>query len=315
MNVIVIGNQGVGKTSMIAALAEATISEKNKNVRVYNAENLLEQITSYPYVNNSKDDDFSSDNGTLSQPLGEFKQTKITSNNPEKEGVSVDSYKEIFSQPVSQIKQKKIYEIAGTSGLQAPRSLSLSVDLPAGAGKKIRVDWIDTPGEAWSVPIWRKRNPEPYKKLVETVSNSQAVILLVPPYTRSKRKTASTDNSNPSDQLDVETWRTQLENWLTFMRKNCSNVKHFVIAMHKADLLGYDLEKDHENWEYNRQKGKLINWFDYNQHIKETYFDLAYDIIRDHNKQPPFLAPRLFVTSTKNSNLLELPWVYLGSQS
>ncbi|MDJ0729297.1 MAG: hypothetical protein QNJ33_04815 [Crocosphaera sp.] len=284
MSVIFIGNRAVGKTSMIVALAKGTVSKKNKNVRIItpNPQDLIEQFSFVPSNNNS-----------------------------EKEGFPLASDDENFSQKIPQTEE---IEIAGTYQLQAPRSLLLSVDLPSGVGKEIRVDWIDTPGEAWSNPDWRKKNPEDYEKLLETVSKSLAVVLLVPPYIRTNRPIVSRDNTKPPDQLNMETWRTQLKEWLALIRKNCSNVKHLVIAIHKADLWGYDLQKDHEKWQYNAQKRQLINWFKYNQHIKDTYFDLALDIIREHNSKPPYLSPRFFVTTIKNPNLLELPWVYLGSQ-
>lgn len=318
MSVIVIGNQGVGKTSMIVALAKGTKDKTTKNVRVISPkpEQLIEQLSRVQSVNETAT--------TLSQNKFSLSPSKSSQENTNKQSEEAEitliskAKNTVYSEPKKQNFNQNLSDfdfknIAGTYELKAPRSLVLSVDLPSGIGKEVRVNWIDTPGEAWSKPIWRKNNPQDYQKLIETVSNSQAVILLVPPYRKTSRPVVLQDNMNPPDYLDEETWIKQLKKWLDFIRENCSNVKHFIIAIHKADLLGNDLDNDHQNWQYNREDRKLINWFNYNKYIRDTYFDAAYDIIREHNAQPPYLSPRFFITTIDNPNLLELPWVYLGS--
>lgn len=201
-------------------------------------------------------------------------------------------------------------EIAATFEVKDPISLSLSVNLPSGKGQEFEVRWIDTPGELWSNLKARKSNPQEWKKLIETVSKSKAVLLLLPPYLYRSKPLELEEGEEP-EELDPQTWKTQLKNGLEFLRNNCPYAQHLLIAIHKADLFSNNLDEDEKNWQYNPDKP--FRWSDYDEHIRKTYFDLAYDIIREHNSQPPYLSPQFFVTTIYQPNLLELPWVYLGS--
>jgi hypothetical protein len=195
---------------------------------------------------------------------------------------------------------------------QEEESLVLRVQLPSGY-REVTVRWIDTPGEAWSEPQWRLSNPEPWQDLVQAVSQSQAVLLLLPPYRRSNRPSELEEPSDADGLLDAETWKTELTTRLKFLRETCPRVQHILISLHKADLLSYfNLEREEKNWQYD-DRPNTFRWFEYDSHIRKTYFDLADDIIRQHNAQPPYLNTHFFVTSIYHQTLLELPWVYLAS--
>lgn len=201
-------------------------------------------------------------------------------------------------------------ELAGTFNVKDPMSLSLSINLSSGKGQEFEVRWIDTPGEYWSNIKQRESNPEEWNKLTETVSKSKSVLLLLPPYLYRSRPIKLEEGKEP-EELEPETWNKQLKDWLTFLRKNCPKVQHLLITIHKADLFSNNLDEDEKNWQYDPDQ--LFRWSDYDEHIRKTYFDLAYDIIREHNSQSPYISPQFFVTTIHKPNLLELPWVYLGS--
>ncbi len=216
--------------------------------------------------------------------------------------------------PQSLIAEKsnpKTGEIAGTDRKQE-KSLLLRVALPSQplGGREVQVHWIDTPGEAWSKPEWKKNNLEKWQDLIEAVSQSRAVLLLLPPYIYRSRPQNSEEQREP-EELDPETWKAQLKDWLAFLRKYCPRVQHILISIHKADLFCYNLEDEAEDWRYD--PFNQFRWLDYDNHVRNTYFGLADDIIRQHNTQPPYLSPQFFITTIKSPTLLELPWVYLGS--
>jgi hypothetical protein len=247
MNVIIIGNQKVGKTSMVVALAKGT-----ENVKVI--------------------------------PSGPGGKIATLSND-------------------------SIEKLAGTSQKEE-EPLLLRINLPSDPERDVRVQWIDTPGEAWSKPAWQQSNPEKYQDLVHTLGQSQAVLLLLPPYRYRIQSQEIEDTPEFEEILDPETWKKQLKERLTLLRSHCPSVQHILISIHKADLF-HNLEEEKNTWQYNTNASFL--WGKHDTHIRETYFSLADDIIREHNSQPPYLNPKFFVTSIHHPTLLELPWVYLGA--
>lgn len=247
MNVIIIGNKSVGKTSMVITLSKGT-----ENVKVI-----------------------------PSGPGGK----------------------------IATLSKDSIEKLAGTSQKEE-EPLLLRINLPSGSEREVRVQWIDTPGEAWSKPAWQESNPEKYQDLVHTLSQSQAVLLLLPPYRYRSRTQEIEDTPEFEEILDPETWKKQLKERLTLLRSHCPSVQHILISIHKADLF-HNLEEEKNTWQYNTNASFL--WGKHDTHIRETYFSLADDIIREHNSQPPYLNPKFFVTSIHHPTLLELPWVYLGA--
>jgi hypothetical protein len=247
MNVIIIGNKSVGKTSMVITLSKGT-----ENVQVI--------------------------------PSGPGGKIATLSND-------------------------SIEKLAGTSQKEE-EPLLLRINLPSGSEREVRVQWIDTPGEAWSKPAWQESNPEKYQDLVHTLGQSQAVLLLLPPYRYRSRTQEIEDTPEFEEILDPETWKKQLKERLTLLRSHCPRVQHILISIHKADLF-HNLEEEKNHWQYDTKTSFL--WGKHDDHIRETYFSLADDIIREHNFQPPYLNPKFFVTSIHHPTLLELPWVYLGA--
>ncbi|MCL1463929.1 hypothetical protein [Argonema galeatum] len=209
---------------------------------------------------------------------------------------------------------KKYYDpdtglIAGTSKKEE-ETLLVEVKLPGGE-RQIQVRWIDTNGEAWSNKEWRKIYPDAWQGIQTEVSQSQAVLLLLPPHrTMIQPHLLDVDgNSNPDDFARPDAWTNNLASWLQFFNQNCATVQHILISIHKADLF-CDIQAEAQRWRYEQLKG--LRWIEYNEYIRNTYFNKADDIIREYNRQHS-TSLRFFITTIKNPSLLELPWIHLAS--
>lgn len=201
-------------------------------------------------------------------------------------------------------------EIAGTRSKQE-EPLAINVRLPSGE-KQIQVRWVDTPGEAWDDPAWRKTNASAWKDIEQEVSQSQGILLLLPPH-RTMVQPEHLDENTDLDSLPLsEAWTRNLEEWLMFFEKSCHHVQHILVAIHKADLF-CDVHAEAQKWHYHPTRGPL--WFDYNTYIRKTYFSSSKvsSLIRAYSAQKSGTNLRFFVTTIKDSSLLELPWVYLGA--
>jgi hypothetical protein len=190
-------------------------------------------------------------------------------------------------------------------------TLSVSVNL-SGGWRAFQTTWIDTPGEAWSNPTtWRQDNPAAWQDIRTSVSNSKAIFLLLPPC----RVMIQPDQLDGDDSNTLEdfprssVWCNQLSMWLDFFRRDAPNVQHILISVHKADLCS-NISQNERRWRYDPLR--TFRWVDYNEQIQRNHFNLANDIIRQHN-QKSLVTPRFFITTTKSASLLELPWIYLGA--
>ncbi|MDJ0579205.1 hypothetical protein [Crocosphaera sp.] len=181
--------------------------------------------------------------------------------------------------------------IAGTSKVEE-ETLSISVNLSTG-WREFQTNWIDTPGEAWSNPIWRQDNPAQWQDIKNSVRDSKAVFLLMPP-SRNMINPDQLDGGlgNELDQQPTSLqWQNQLGEKLSFLRKNAPNVQHILISIHKADLFCNITQKERK-WRYNPLQN--FRWVDYNEHIQQAHFKIGEKIIRQHNRQA-FVTPRFFI--------------------
>ncbi|HBE20772.1 MAG TPA: hypothetical protein DEG17_01045 [Cyanobacteria bacterium UBA11149] len=188
-------------------------------------------------------------------------------------------------------------------------TLVINVDLPAGE-RQIQVRWIDTPGEVWEDKEWRNTHAEAWQDIRKEVSQSQGILLLLPPHRSMIQSHLLDGETTPDNFPRPDAWVNNLESWLQFFRQNCVRVPHILISIHKADLFCHP-DAEEKNWRYNPSKNPL--WFEYNNYIRRTYFSKADNIIREYNAQSNGTALRFFITTTKNLSLLEIPWVYLGA--
>ncbi|MCL1470924.1 GTPase domain-containing protein [Argonema antarcticum] len=189
-------------------------------------------------------------------------------------------------------------EAAGTSRKEE-ETLLVEVKLPGGE-RQIQVRWIDTPGEAWEKSKeWQETKLAAWQGIQTEVSQSQGVLLLLPP----QRITTEEELRRP------DAWTNNLASWLQFFNQNCATVQHILISIHKADLF-CDIQAEAQRWRYEQLKG--LRWIEYNEYIRNTYFNKADEIIREYNRQHS-TSLRFFITTIKNPSLLELPWIHLAS--
>ncbi|MGB3204166.1 MAG: hypothetical protein WBB28_04195 [Crinalium sp.] len=198
--------------------------------------------------------------------------------------------------------------VAGTAQMTS-ETLLINVDLPRGE-REIQVLWVDTPGEAFSNKDWRIKHPSAWQDIQQQISESQGVILLLPPH-RDLIQPDRLDPRTESDDLPTsKAWVTKLQTWLDFFSKNCANVQHIIICIHRADVF-CDVNYEGKKWRYDHSANPL--WFDYDNHIRNTYFSLADQAIREYKSRNYRCEVRFMITTIDNPNLLELPWIYLGS--
>jgi hypothetical protein len=207
-------------------------------------------------------------------------------------------------------------KIAGTFG-RVEDTLEMIVKLSSG-NKKIFVNWIDTPGERWeSLKEWQENYPEDWKATKKAVSESEAVFLILPPH-RSLIKPdffyeyADSELDKIENFPTLEQWKNNLKNWFDFFKQNCSQAKHILISIHKADFF-CDMELEAKRWCECNYIQPLFS--QYQEQICKQYFTQIGDIIREYNYQRlnPGQQVQFFITTKNNKCLLERPWLYLGS--
>lgn len=184
------------------------------------------------------------------------------------------------------------------------RSLEVEVQLPKGA-KQITLDWLDTPGEIWR-KNWQSTRPDEWQKFTLTLSQSEGVILVLPPY-----RELITSTVNLDEFVTQQQWCNRFEKWINFFQTNCPRVRHLLLCLNKADLF-CNLDKEAKHLAYKRH-GSLMNWQQRESYVSQRYFYPIQSSIQTLNNSFSGLGVRCFITSIKNRDLLELPWIYLGT--
>lgn len=184
--------------------------------------------------------------------------------------------------------------------------LEVQVQLPTGS-KQITLDWIDTPGEIWR-KSWQADNPSEWNNFLETIKTTQGILLIVPPY----REMLKTGIDAPEEYfITKEQWCKRFRRWLDFFRLDCPKIRHLVICLNKADLF-CDLQQEARKLAY-QPHGSKMNWQQRNEYVFRKYFRPIQGDITKLNQSISGLSVRCFITSIYNRDLLELPWIYLGS--
>ncbi|PNW52253.1 UNVERIFIED_CONTAM: hypothetical protein BEN50_10410 [Euhalothece sp. KZN 001] len=221
-------------------------------------------------------------------------------------------YVQVYSPDYEELKRLLYSEEKGgtraTSGEQATieRLLEIQVQLPTG-NKQVMLDWIDTPGEIWR-KSWQADNPTEWENFLETIKESQGVLLIIPPY----RELLKPGIDVPEDNfITKEQWCNRFRRWLDFFRLDCPKIRHLVICLNKADLF-CDPKQEARKLAYHPYNSKL-NWQQRNEYVFRKYFRPIQSDIKQLNQSISGLSVRCFITSIYNRELLELPWIYLGS--
>ncbi|MEK0196269.1 hypothetical protein WME70_33335, partial [Microcoleus anatoxicus PTRS1] len=153
---------------------------------------------------------------------------------------------------------------------------------------------------------WQSANPDKWKIFLETILQSEGIVLIVPPY----REILKPD-VNPEDFITQEQWCNRFNRWVDFFRYQCPRVRHLVVCLNKADLF-CDIHKEASQLEYIPHRSRM-NWQQRNTYVFQRYFRPIQSQIDEINSSVSGLSIRCFITSIHNRSLLELPWIYLGS--
>jgi hypothetical protein len=183
------------------------------------------------------------------------------------------------------------------------RQLNLQVQLPSGR-KKLALDWMDSSGENWR-ESWQYENPEAWTLFLKTLQQSEGVLLVLSPY----REMITVDN--PEDFITKQQWCNRFEMWTEFFKGQCPKLRHLLLCLNKADLF-CDIAKEGQLLSYS-PNGSELNWQQRNDYVFKQYFKPIKQQILDLNKNTDIDSVRYFITSIKDRNLLELPWIYLGT--
>ncbi|UJB68983.1 hypothetical protein HRE53_21540 [Acaryochloris sp. 'Moss Beach'] len=185
--------------------------------------------------------------------------------------------------------------------------LEINVKLPTGI-KQIKVDWIDTPGEIWR-KSWQTGNPNQWQSFLKKVQVSEGIVLVMSPY----REIIKPDVGDIDDFITRHQWCTRFARWVKFFQQDCPRARHILLCLNKADLIkGTNLTEEAQKLCY-YPDGSRMNWQSRHMHVLNRYFRLVEPQIKAINQSTSGLSVRCFITSVYNRQLLELPWIYLGS--
>jgi hypothetical protein len=185
-----------------------------------------------------------------------------------------------------------------------PRNLDLQVKLPS-TTKEVLVDWVDTPGEIWR-QSWQDNNSDQWQHFIDKAKYSEGILLVVPPY-----REIIKPGENMDEFLTEQQWSNRFDRWSRFITIHCQNVRHILICLNKADLF-CDYQQEGKFLAYNPYSNQL-NWQDRHNYVWQKYFQPIHPQLEHLNKTLYGVSIRCFITTIYQRNLLELPWIYLGS--
>jgi hypothetical protein len=210
-------------------------------------------------------------------------------------------------------KTKQGTRATGDENSVYPEYVEVEVNLTKGI-KTIKSQWLDTPGEIWR-PRWQKAYPDKWQKFLDTIHETEGILLILPPYREIINPSLCNDpdRCKPDDFPTRKQWMERFDRWIDFFSTDCPQIRHLLLCMNKADLLiNTNLKKESEKLAYkpyNQQK----NWQEKHEYVYLRYFGAFQSQIDELNRRIDGLSVRCFITSVHNRDLLELPWIYLGS--
>lgn len=194
------------------------------------------------------------------------------------------------------------------------QTVEMSLELPS--PRKIQVQLTDTRGEFWSDPKIQLTDPTVYQDYKKTISNARYVVLVLHPH-KDQVINRYQEIYDPQGEIykgdglySSIDWVNKLRKNLDFFSQNCK-ARHFFICMHKADLF-CDFHDESKRWRY---KPSGSNDFSgYIDRVRKRYFSIANDLIFEFNKKNGSVSKlSFFITTNKDLNLLEIPWLHLGT--
>jgi hypothetical protein len=185
--------------------------------------------------------------------------------------------------------------------------IEVNVTLPTG-DKMIPLDWLDTDGEIWR-QYWQKNRPDDWKRFLETIRKAEGIMLILPPY---REIIEPTSQVNLADFITRQQWCHRFERWIDFFRQDCPKIRHLLLCLNKADLLRINLQEEATKLAFNPDFQRLT-WQERDNYVLQRYFRPIHPQINQLNRSIQGLTIRCFITSIYSRELLELPWIYLGS--
>lgn len=182
--------------------------------------------------------------------------------------------------------------------------LNVNVQLPTG-NKQINSNWLDTGGEIWR-KNWQEENQPKWQEFLTKIRESEGILLILPPY-----RQLVNHQPNAEEFITQQQWCNRFIRWVNFFRYDCPKIRHLLLCLNKADLFcNVNQEGNLLGYIPNRSR---LNWQQRNQYVYDRYFTPIHPQIKELNQSISGLSVRFFITSIHNRNLLELPWIYLGS--
>ncbi len=190
-----------------------------------------------------------------------------------------------------------------TNDLLKIRKLQIQVDLPFGQ-RDLDIDWMDSSGESWR-ESWKMQNPEKWQIFLETLRQSKGIILVLSPYRELVTK------GNQEDFITQVQWNKRFIKWVYFFRYQCPKLSHLLLCLNKADLF-CDVEQEANILRYS-PNGSQLNWYQRNDYVFRRYFTSIKEQVLELSQKTEIDSIRYFITSIRNRDLIELPWIYLGT--
>lgn len=169
--------------------------------------------------------------------------------------------------------------------------------------------WLDTPGEIWQ-QSWQSYNHSEWQNVLNTFKSVDGILLILAPYREIILFTPP--NDDPSNYLTRKQWIKRFDRWVHFFNHQCPKIRHLIICLHKVDLVcsAQDLSVEIQKLSYNPNDP---NWQWKNTYIKQRYFSVIREQLQQLDQGMSGRTVRCFISSTQYRDLLELPWIYLGS--
>ena len=187
-------------------------------------------------------------------------------------------------------------------------TLEVKVKLSRG-WKTISSFWLDTPGEIWR-SSWKSNsaNEDKWQTFIDFVQKAEGILLILPPY----REIIDPHQDDPQKHITREQWIKRFDKWINFFRHDCPKIRHLLLCLNKIDLCLGEYEDEAAALAYNPDHQKM-NWQEKNKYVFYRYFTPFHDQIDQLNRNIDGLSVRCFITTIKNRDLVELPWIYLGA--
>ncbi len=186
------------------------------------------------------------------------------------------------------------------------RYFEVKVHLPNGE-KTIMTNWLDTPGEIWR-PSWQSQNPNEWQNFIDHLQDAEGILLILAPY----REILDPHLPEYHEFVTRKQWINRFDRWVKFFKQYCSRIEHLLLCLNKADLFCGNLKEESQNLAYDPHYQRMT-WEQKDRYVYHRYFNPIHSYINELNRNIDDLSIRCFITTIDNRELLELPWIYLGS--